>query len=219
MQIVAMAETLIYINADETSDDYWLCVLAQEWAQLCIFLYIRWTCRSQEFSSNFSVMPNLKSKGESMIPPIYRIEMDAAAFKDFSSHEWGIGLPTSSPPHAESSADSFIVMVQNPHAFKATTGSSNSPSLAARTTTTSTKIWIMVYFHETEIWKNYSRTKLIHLLLSKNITVKEALQQKIFYDGRRSNFKFRSYFIHPISCYSYLKARSGHRVMAFTPLG
>ncbi|XP_042512498.1 uncharacterized protein LOC122087426 [Macadamia integrifolia] len=123
MQIVAMAETVIYINMDDTSDNYWLRVLVREWSQLCIFLYIGWTFRSQEFSSNFSVVPNLKFKGENMMPPIYSIEMDAAAFRNFSSHEWHIGVQTSSPPNAERSADSFLVIVQHPHAHKATTGS------------------------------------------------------------------------------------------------
>ncbi|XP_043719009.1 uncharacterized protein LOC122666949 [Telopea speciosissima] len=122
MQMVAMAETLIYINMDDTSDNYWLRVLVREWAQLCIFLYIGWTFRSQEFSYNFSVMPNLKSKAGNMVPPIYSIEMDAAAFRDFSSHEWHIGVPTSSP-NAESSTDSFLVIVQHPHSYKASTGS------------------------------------------------------------------------------------------------
>ncbi|KAJ4953041.1 hypothetical protein NE237_029873 [Protea cynaroides] len=120
MQIVAMAETMIYINTDEASDSYWIRVLVREWAQLCIFLYVGWTFRSQEFSPNFSVMPNLKYKGENMVPPIYSIEMDAA---DFSSQEWHIGVPTSSPLHAKGSVDSFLVIVQHPHAYTVTTGS------------------------------------------------------------------------------------------------
>ncbi|XP_042498506.1 uncharacterized protein LOC122076919 isoform X2 [Macadamia integrifolia] len=103
MQIVAISETLIYINTDGTSDDYFLRVLAREWAQFCIFLYIGWTFKSQEFSPNFSVIPNLKSKGENMVPPIFSI-------------------PTSSPPHAETFADSIMVIVQHPQAHKAISG-------------------------------------------------------------------------------------------------
>ncbi|KAH1115043.1 hypothetical protein J1N35_008421 [Gossypium stocksii] len=98
MQIVAMAEIVIYINIDDSSENYWLRLLVREWAQFCIFLYIgyvwitqsqvfhwkylvfRWTFRSQELAPCFSVMPTLKSKVDLMVPPIYRIEMDATTF-------------------------------------------------------------------------------------------------------------------------------------------
>ncbi|XP_010249579.1 PREDICTED: uncharacterized protein LOC104592096 [Nelumbo nucifera] len=135
MQIVAMAETMIYINMDDTSGNYWLRVLVREWAQLCIFFYIGWTFRSQEFSPRFSVMPTLKSKGERMVPPIYSIEMDAEAFKDFRSHEWHIGVPTSCPPDIERSAGSFVVIVQHPHAYLAASRGPTSPSQAILDTT------------------------------------------------------------------------------------
>ncbi|KAK4278308.1 hypothetical protein QN277_016173 [Acacia crassicarpa] len=37
MQIVAMAETVIYMNMDDSSKNSCLRLLIREWAQLCIF--------------------------------------------------------------------------------------------------------------------------------------------------------------------------------------
>ncbi|KAJ7963050.1 putative Transmembrane protein [Quillaja saponaria] len=113
MQIVALAETVININMDGSSENFWLRLLVREWAQFCIFLYIGWTFRSQDLAPRFSFMPALKCKGESLVPPIYSIEMDAATFKDFNSHEWHIGVPTSSN---ESSKEAVLVIIQQPHA-------------------------------------------------------------------------------------------------------
>ncbi|KAK6284491.1 hypothetical protein POUND7_003443 [Theobroma cacao] len=96
MLIVAMAETVIYLNMDDFSENYWLRLLVREWAQFCIFMYIGWTFRSQELATHFSVMPTLKSIVDSMVPPIYRIEMDATTFREFTSHEWHIGVVSKS---------------------------------------------------------------------------------------------------------------------------
>ncbi|XVE52047.1 hypothetical protein DITRI_Ditri02bG0089200 [Diplodiscus trichospermus] len=120
MQIVAMAEIVIYLNMDYSSENYWLRLLVREWAQFCIFMCIGWTFRSQELAPRFSVMPTLKSKVDSMVPPIYRIEMDATSFREFQSHEWHIGVPTSL--RDESSRDSVLVIVQHPHAHRPTSG-------------------------------------------------------------------------------------------------
>ncbi|XP_062087546.1 uncharacterized protein LOC133794345 isoform X2 [Humulus lupulus] len=115
MQIVAMAEAVIYINFDDSSENYWVRLLVREWAQLCILVYIGWTFRSQDLAPRFSVMPTLKSKGETIVPPIYSIEMDAATFKDFSCHEWHIGVATST--YDEKTKDPVIVIIQQPHAL------------------------------------------------------------------------------------------------------
>ncbi|XP_039047819.1 uncharacterized protein LOC120188451 [Hibiscus syriacus] len=74
MQIVTVAETMIYINIYDSSENYWLRSLVREWAQFCIFMYIGLTFRSKELAPHFSVMPTLKSKADLMVPPIYRIE-------------------------------------------------------------------------------------------------------------------------------------------------
>ncbi|XP_015894575.2 uncharacterized protein LOC107428537 [Ziziphus jujuba] len=120
MQIVAVAESVIYINMDDSSANYWLRLLVREWAQFCIFVYIGWTFRSQDLVPRFSVMPTLKPKGETMVPPIYSIEMDAATFKDFSSREWHIGVPTSSSSWNDNTRDSVLVIIQHPHANRLT---------------------------------------------------------------------------------------------------
>ncbi|XP_044487480.1 uncharacterized protein LOC123212419 [Mangifera indica] len=125
MQIVAMAETVIFLNVDDSSENYWLRLLVREWAQFCIFLYIGWTFRSQDLAPRFSVMPTTKSKRETMVPPIYSIEMDAATFKDFSCHEWHIGVPTSD----ERSNDSLLVVIQHPKAVRLKSGTTHSQSL------------------------------------------------------------------------------------------
>lgn len=127
MQIVAMAETVIYLNVDDSSENYWLRLLVREWAQFCIFVYIGWTFRSQDLAPRFSVMPTTKSKGDTMVPPIYSIEMDAAAFKDFSCHEWHIGVPTSRS-HDKSSKESVLVIIQHPNAHRLSSTTSSSPS-------------------------------------------------------------------------------------------
>ncbi|RZC50249.1 hypothetical protein C5167_018680 [Papaver somniferum] len=113
MQIVAMAETLIYITMDNASDNYWLRLLVREWAQFCIYLYIGWTFRSQEVSSRFSVMPAVRTEVANIVPPIYSIEMNAKEFKDLSSHNWHIALPTS-PADGKNFSDSILVIVQHP---------------------------------------------------------------------------------------------------------
>ncbi|XP_010545681.1 PREDICTED: uncharacterized protein LOC104817969 isoform X3 [Tarenaya hassleriana] len=116
MQIVAMAETVvqrqIYMNMDNSSQNYWLRLLVREWAQFCIFLYIGWTFRSQDLAPRFSVMPTLKLKENSVIPPIYSVEMDEKTFKEFRSHEWNIGLPM--PCSNERHKDSVLVIIQHP---------------------------------------------------------------------------------------------------------
>lgn len=126
MQIVAVAETVIFINMGNSLENYWLRLLLREWAQFCIFLYIGWIFRSQDLAPRFSVMPTLKSKGERLVPPIYSIEMNAARFKDFSSHEWHIGVPTAF--HDRSLKESILVVVQHPHAYRSTVVNSTSPS-------------------------------------------------------------------------------------------
>ncbi|KAL2338043.1 hypothetical protein Fmac_012489 [Flemingia macrophylla] len=115
MQIVAAAETAIYMNMDDSPENYWLRLLIREWAQFCIFVYIGWIFISQDLAPNFSVMPTTKFKGETLVPPIYSIEMDAATFKEFSSHEWHIGVPTSTC-HDESFKDEVLVIIQHPRA-------------------------------------------------------------------------------------------------------
>lgn len=114
MQMVVVVETLIYTNIDYSSENYWLRLFVREWVQFCIFLYIGWTFRSQELAPRFSVMPTLKSKAETMVPPIFSIEMDAETFRTFRSHEWHIGVPTSGS-HDERYRDSVIVIIQHPH--------------------------------------------------------------------------------------------------------
>ncbi|CAK9182511.1 unnamed protein product [Ilex paraguariensis] len=116
MHIVAVTEIAIFINMDNSLENYWLRLLVREWAQFCIFLYIGWTFRSQDVAPRFSVMPTMKSKEEKMVPPIYSIEMDAAAFKDFCSHEWHIGVPTSSSDRCVN--NSVLVVIQHPRAYR-----------------------------------------------------------------------------------------------------
>ncbi|XP_057473385.1 uncharacterized protein LOC130761833 isoform X1 [Actinidia eriantha] len=129
MQIIAVAETAIYINIDGALENYWLRLLVREWAQFCIFLYLGWTFRSQDLAPRFSVMPTLKSEGLAKVPPIYSVEMDAATFKDFSSHEWHIGVPTT-PSHGGNLKDSILVIVQHPHASRITSVNATLPSVA-----------------------------------------------------------------------------------------
>ncbi|KVI05965.1 Transmembrane receptor, eukaryota [Cynara cardunculus var. scolymus] len=149
MHIVAIAETTIFINMDSSVENYWMKLLAREWAHFCIFLYIgygntafewitsvfymlmsslrflgmlivchrdRWIFRSQDLAPRFSVMPTHKSRSNRIVPPIYSIELDEASFKDFSSREWQIGVPTSSQDRI--SKDSILVVIQHPHASR-----------------------------------------------------------------------------------------------------
>ncbi|XP_071903183.1 uncharacterized protein [Coffea arabica] len=114
MHIVAMAELAIFFNINDSLDNYWLRLVVREWAQFCIILYIGWTFRSKDLAPRFSVMPTLKSKGTKMVPPIYSIEMDATTFKEFKSHEWHIGVPTSLQKGRLEG--SVLVVIQHPRA-------------------------------------------------------------------------------------------------------
>ncbi|KAL1814409.1 hypothetical protein ACET3Z_016983 [Daucus carota] len=131
MQIVAVAEIAIFINMGDSLENYWFRLLIREWSQFCIFLYIGWTFWPQELAPRFSVMPTLKSKGEIMMPPIYSLEMDATKFKDFSSHQWQIGVPTSFRDRGLK--DSILIVVQHPYAYQPTMVNSKSPSPVAVT--------------------------------------------------------------------------------------
>ncbi|KAJ8773478.1 hypothetical protein K2173_004308 [Erythroxylum novogranatense] len=122
MQIVAMAEAVIYINVDNFADNYWLRLLIREWAQFCIFVYIGWTFRSQDLAPWFSMMPTVKSEREVTVPPIYSIEMDAATFKGFNCRQWQIGVSTS-PFCKNSSSDSIVVVIQHPRPCRLTSPS------------------------------------------------------------------------------------------------
>ncbi|XP_076952045.1 uncharacterized protein LOC143625645 isoform X2 [Bidens hawaiensis] len=123
MHIVAIAEISIFINMDSSAESYWMKLLVREWAHFCIFLYIGWIFRSQDLAPRFSVMPTHKSKRQRIVPPIYSIELDAASFKDFSSREWQIGVPTCED---RSSNDSILVVIQHPHASRPVLSSSVS---------------------------------------------------------------------------------------------
>ncbi|ONK69122.1 uncharacterized protein A4U43_C05F19580 [Asparagus officinalis] len=117
MQIVAVVEILVYMNADARPESYWFRLLVREWAQFCIFLYIGWTFRTKEALPNFPVIPTMKLKWENTVPPIYSMEMDAADFNNLTSQEWHVGVPTSFPsPHCKNSVDPLLVIVQHPHA-------------------------------------------------------------------------------------------------------
>ncbi|CAN1798848.1 hypothetical protein LINPERHAP1_LOCUS21893 [Linum perenne] len=128
----------IFINMDNSPDHYWLRLLVREWAQFCIFSFIGWTFRSQDLAPRFSVMPTVKTKGDKMVPPIYSIEMDAETFKEFSSREWQIGVPTSQSTSCDrSSMDSIIVVIQHPHLQRATTSCLNPALIHVSTMTSS----------------------------------------------------------------------------------
>lgn len=127
MQIVAMAEIVIFLNMDDSVEIYWLRLLVREWAQFCIFSYIGWIFRSQDMAPRFSVMPTVKSENSRIVPPIYSIEVDAATFRGFSSHNWHIGVPTSLSC-SESSKDSIIVVIQHPCAYNANNPSVSNPA-------------------------------------------------------------------------------------------
>lgn len=140
MQIIAVQEILVYMNADETLDNYWFRLLVREWVQFCIFLYIGWTFRTKEASPHFSVMPVLKSKMEMTVPPIYSIEMDAADFNNLVSQKWHVGVPTTLPSsQCGKTGDPLLVIVQNPRAasrFSPETLRSSRPSAASAATAT-----------------------------------------------------------------------------------
>ncbi|OAY36635.1 uncharacterized protein LOC110626295 isoform X1 [Manihot esculenta] len=125
MQVAAIAETVIYINVDTSSENYWLRFLVKEWAQLCISMYIGWTFRSKGLAPRFFVMPTIKSQGDMTVPPVYSVEMDAATFKDFNCNEWHIGVPISSSCD-KSSMDSIVVVIQHPHPLRLPTATTAS---------------------------------------------------------------------------------------------
>lgn len=112
VHILAMTELAIFINMENSLEYSWLRSMFREWAHFSIFLYVGWIFRSKEPAPRFSVMPTLKNKGHKAVPPIYSIEVDAATFRDFRSHKWHIGVPTSKKGDLE---DSVLVVIQHPH--------------------------------------------------------------------------------------------------------
>ncbi|XP_073027311.1 uncharacterized protein [Primulina eburnea] len=117
MHCVAVLELAIFINIDHSLENYWIRLLVREWTQYFILTYIGWIFRPQEMASHFSVMPILKSTINTIAPPIHSIEMDAETFKEFTSQEWHIGVPTLSSHKERSLKDSVIVMIQHPGAY------------------------------------------------------------------------------------------------------
>uniref|UniRef100_A0A7N0UWX0 Uncharacterized protein n=1 Tax=Kalanchoe fedtschenkoi TaxID=63787 RepID=A0A7N0UWX0_KALFE len=125
MRAVVMAETMIFINMEASMEQYRLRLFVRESTQLCIFLYIGWVFRSQDFAPRFSVMPAVKSEANAVVPPIYSIEMDAASFKNFRSHEWNLGVQSL---HIQNGNvhKSMIVLVRHPHAYSLSACKANS---------------------------------------------------------------------------------------------
>ncbi|CAA7402785.1 unnamed protein product [Spirodela intermedia] len=120
MQIVAVIEVAIYMNMDDAIDDYWFRLLAREWTQFCIFMYIGWIFRPQEISPLFSVMRMVKSRGVRVPLPVYRVEIDAADFRDLASQSLQVGVPKSLPRgDPRGSIDQLLVVVQHPVCRKA----------------------------------------------------------------------------------------------------
>ncbi|KAL1551514.1 hypothetical protein AAHA92_19349 [Salvia divinorum] len=116
MHVVAVSEFAMFISLDNSLETYWIRLLVREWVQLLIFFYIGWIFRSQQLVPRFSVMPILRSKVEEVIPPIYRIEMDAETFKEFRCHEWQIGVPSVTCKRSINMKDSSVlVVIQHPH--------------------------------------------------------------------------------------------------------
>ncbi|CAD6340729.1 unnamed protein product [Miscanthus lutarioriparius] len=110
MQVAAVAFIMVYMRADDTSENYWFRVLVREWVQFCIFMYIGWNFRIPEASLHLHTIPLMKSAWEITMPPIYSVEMDAADFKGLVSDQWHVGMRTGSG----CSAQPLPVLVQNP---------------------------------------------------------------------------------------------------------
>ncbi|CAA6666024.1 unnamed protein product [Spirodela intermedia] len=107
MQIVAVIEVAI---------------VAREWTQFCIFMYIGWIFRPQEISPLFSVMRMVKSRGVRVPLPVYRVEIDAADFRDLASQSLQVGVVSSQSPFPRrpaGSIDQLLVVVQHPVCRKA----------------------------------------------------------------------------------------------------
>ncbi|XP_022964205.1 uncharacterized protein LOC111464293 [Cucurbita moschata] len=127
MQIVVMAEIMIFLNMDDSVEIYWLRLLVREWALFCIFCYIGWIFRSQDLASRFSVMQTFKSEENRIIPPIYSVDVDASTFREFNSHNWQIGVPTSLS-QMESSKESIFVIIQHPRVCNVNKKSTPNPA-------------------------------------------------------------------------------------------
>ncbi|KAI4331253.1 hypothetical protein MLD38_029455 [Melastoma candidum] len=110
--IIAIAELVTFLNVENSPENYWLRSAIREWTVMCIFLFLGWVFRSQDLAPTSAVMRPAKPNMNSNIPPIYSIEMDAASFRDFSRHEWQIGVPTSADSRCK---DAILVVIQHPH--------------------------------------------------------------------------------------------------------
>ncbi|KAI9107763.1 hypothetical protein K1719_021099 [Acacia pycnantha] len=130
MQIVAMAETVIYMNMDDSSENYCLRLLIREWAQFCIFSYIGGSSFILHMlvdfqvtgldATRFSVMPATKCKGDSLVPPIY------------SNPTCGCG--------DKSSEGAVLVIIEHPHSQRLRTVLDTSSSRSAHCSAASSNL-------------------------------------------------------------------------------
>ncbi|KAI9107568.1 hypothetical protein K1719_021605 [Acacia pycnantha] len=70
---------------------------------------------------------DFQCKGDTLVPPIYSIEMDAATFKDFRH----IGVPTCGCGDKSSSEDAVLVIIEHPHSQRLRTVLDTSSSCSA----------------------------------------------------------------------------------------
>ncbi|XP_024389897.1 uncharacterized protein [Physcomitrium patens] len=108
-----VVEILMHARADGMVNEYWMRLLARECAEIAIFLYIGWTCRSKEPTLYFSVAPTIHLSGQRILPPIYSVEINEKQFNNLDHKEWHIGVPTSISENA-STHRPMLVIVQNP---------------------------------------------------------------------------------------------------------
>ncbi|XP_002962167.2 uncharacterized protein LOC9658269 [Selaginella moellendorffii] len=118
MLTMVVAEVLMHAKADGVANEYWMRLLVREWTEIGIFSYIGWTFRARETTPFFTVIPTLHSGRESMLPPIYSIEMNEKDFNTLSFKEWHIGVPMSLAK-CGGNQKPMLVIVQNPSVSEA----------------------------------------------------------------------------------------------------
>ncbi|KAG0593519.1 hypothetical protein KC19_1G335600 [Ceratodon purpureus] len=113
MLMMVVAEILMHSRADGMANEYWMRLLVRELTEIVIFAYVGWTFRSRELTPFFTVIPNLHSTGQRILPPIYSVEIDGKQFNSLDHKEWHIGVPTSISKNGNTQRP-MLVIVQNP---------------------------------------------------------------------------------------------------------
>eukprot|EP00850_Spirogloea_muscicola_P013997 SM000098S25077 [mRNA] locus=s98:64646:67548:- [translate_table: standard] len=128
--VMVMMEIVMHANAETATMQYWVRLLAREWAEIAVFAYIGWTFRSRQPSPFYSMIPAAAPPAQRFLPPIHKIvpvattvgaaarllqELKESEYRSMEYRDWHIGIPVL-PDHCTVSSPPVLIVIQNPTA-------------------------------------------------------------------------------------------------------